>query len=113
MQGKQKENKSGMLSACSRLSITPLFSTTIYATRSKYLPMKAANTALSRVRIFIEHAIGGMKRSNILVHTFRNRLVLCHSLIVWYIGSQAIVSFDEIARETLLFSLDRALACSF
>jgi hypothetical protein len=37
-------------------------------------------------------------------------LVLCHSLIVGYIGSQAIVSFDEIARETLLFSLDRALA---
>jgi hypothetical protein len=35
---------------------------------------KAANTALSRIRIFIEHAIGGMKRSNILVHTFRNRL---------------------------------------
>jgi len=28
---------------------------------------KAANTALSRVRIFIEHAIGGMKRYNILV----------------------------------------------
>ena len=25
---------------------------------------KAANTALSRVRIFIEHAIGGMKRYN-------------------------------------------------
>ena len=35
---------------------------------------KAANTALSRVRIFIEQAIGGRKRSNILVHTFRNRL---------------------------------------
>lgn len=35
---------------------------------------KAANTALSRVRIFIEHAIGGMERSNILVHTFRNRI---------------------------------------
>ena len=34
---------------------------------------RAANTALSRVRIFIEHAIGGMKRSNILVHGFRNR----------------------------------------
>ena len=34
---------------------------------------KAANTALSRVRIFIAHAIGGMKRYNILVHTFRNR----------------------------------------
>ena len=31
---------------------------------------KAANTALSRVRIFIEHAIGGMKLYNILVHTF-------------------------------------------
>jgi len=26
------------------------------------------------VRIFIEHAIGGMKRYNILVHTFRNRI---------------------------------------
>ena len=35
---------------------------------------KAANKALSQVRIFIEHAIGGMKRSNILVHTFRNRI---------------------------------------
>ncbi len=36
---------------------------------------KAANKALSRVRIFIEHAIGGMKRYNILVHAFRNRKV--------------------------------------
>jgi hypothetical protein len=34
---------------------------------------KAANTVLSQVRIFIEHAIGGMKRYNILVHGFRNR----------------------------------------
>ena len=34
---------------------------------------KAANTALSQVRIFIEHAIGGMKRYTILVHVFRNR----------------------------------------
>lgn len=34
---------------------------------------KAANKALSQVRIFIEHAIGGMKPYNILVHTFRNR----------------------------------------
>jgi hypothetical protein len=34
---------------------------------------KATNTVLSQVRIFIEHAIGGMKRYNILVHTFRNR----------------------------------------
>jgi len=34
---------------------------------------KAANTALSQIRIFIEHAIGGMKRSNILVHVFRHR----------------------------------------
>jgi len=34
---------------------------------------KAATTALSQVRIFIEHAIGGMQRSNILVHVFRNR----------------------------------------
>ena len=36
---------------------------------------KAANTVLSQVRIFIEHAIGGMKRYNILVHVFRNRKV--------------------------------------
>src|ERR687895_1727162 len=34
---------------------------------------KAVNKALSQVRIFIEHAIGGMKRYNILVHVFRNR----------------------------------------
>jgi hypothetical protein len=34
---------------------------------------KVANKVLSQVRIFIEHAIGGMKRSNILVHGFRNR----------------------------------------
>ena len=34
---------------------------------------KATNKALSQVRIFVEHAIGGMKRSAILVHNFRNR----------------------------------------
>jgi hypothetical protein len=36
---------------------------------------KAANKALSQVRIFVEHAIGGMKRYNILVHVFRNHKV--------------------------------------
>ena len=35
---------------------------------------RAANTAVSRVRIFIAHAIGGMQRYHILVHTFRNRI---------------------------------------
>ena len=34
---------------------------------------KTANKILSQVRIFIEHAIGGMKRYNILVYGFRNR----------------------------------------
>ena len=34
---------------------------------------KAENKALSQIRIFVEHAIGGMKRYNILVHSFRNR----------------------------------------
>jgi len=34
---------------------------------------KAAHTAWSRVRIVIEHAIGGMKRYHILVHGVRNR----------------------------------------
>jgi len=33
---------------------------------------KAANQALSRVRVFVEHAIGGLKRYNIVVHRFRN-----------------------------------------
>jgi hypothetical protein len=33
---------------------------------------RAENKAVSQIRIFIEHAIGGMKRFNILVHRFRN-----------------------------------------
>jgi hypothetical protein len=33
---------------------------------------RAENKAVSQVRIFIEHAIGGMKRFNILVQRFRN-----------------------------------------
>ncbi len=33
---------------------------------------KAANKAVSQVRIFVEHAIGGLKRYNILVQRFRN-----------------------------------------
>ena len=33
---------------------------------------KEENRALSRVRIFVENAIGGIKRYNILVHRFRN-----------------------------------------
>ena len=35
---------------------------------------KAAQTALRRVRLCIEHALGGRKRSHILVQTFRHRL---------------------------------------
>jgi hypothetical protein len=34
---------------------------------------KAENQALSRVRVFVENAISGIKRFNILVHAFRNR----------------------------------------
>lgn len=34
---------------------------------------KAVNRALSQARIFIEHAISGMKRYHILVYVFRNR----------------------------------------
>ena len=33
---------------------------------------KAENRALSQIRIFVENAIGGIKRYNILVHRFRN-----------------------------------------
>ena len=35
---------------------------------------KAYNRILSKARIYVEHAIGGMKRFNVLVHRFRNRL---------------------------------------
>jgi hypothetical protein len=34
---------------------------------------RAANHAVRYVRMFIEHAIGGMKRFNILVQRFHNR----------------------------------------
>ncbi len=34
---------------------------------------QAAHTAWSHVRLFIEHAIGGMQRSHILVHVVRYR----------------------------------------
>ncbi len=34
---------------------------------------KAENQTLSRVRIFVENAISGIKRFNMLVHAFRNR----------------------------------------
>lgn len=33
---------------------------------------KADNQAVSKIRIFVENAIGGLKRYNILVHRFRN-----------------------------------------
>jgi len=33
---------------------------------------KAVNKAVSQIRIFVENAIGGLKRYNILVHRFRN-----------------------------------------
>jgi len=34
---------------------------------------KSENQALSRARIYVENAISGIKRFNILVHAFRNR----------------------------------------
>jgi hypothetical protein len=33
---------------------------------------KTENRAISQIRIFVENAIGGIKRYNILVHRFRN-----------------------------------------
>jgi len=35
---------------------------------------KSYNTTLSSIRIYVENAIGGAKRYNILVHRFRNHL---------------------------------------
>ena len=37
--------------------------------------LKAQNQAISRIRIFVENAIAGIKRANILVHTFRNHKI--------------------------------------
>jgi hypothetical protein len=36
---------------------------------------KVENQSLSRVRIFVENAIAGIKRFNILVHAFHNRKI--------------------------------------
>lgn len=35
---------------------------------------KAENRALSRVRVLVEQAISGLKRCNIVIHRFRNRV---------------------------------------
>jgi hypothetical protein len=37
------------------------------------IEQKSENCSLSRIRIFVENAISGIKRFNILVHAFRNR----------------------------------------
>src|SRR6266480_4760799 len=47
---------------------------------------KAANTALSRVRIFIEHAIGGMKRYTILVQIFECVPPFTHEAVQPFVG---------------------------
>ena len=44
------------------------------STKKRHVHSDPLNVGLSHIRIFIEHAIGGMKRYNILVHAFRNRL---------------------------------------
>lgn len=35
---------------------------------------KAENREISRVRVIVEQAISGLKRVNIVIHTFRNHL---------------------------------------
>src|SRR5437899_11965853 len=84
---------------------------------------KAANKALSQIRIFIEHAIGGMKRYNILVHAFRNRLEnfeddvigVCAGLwnfVLFYCGTTLLywlVSKDAGCLSTCLISSVRCL----
>ena len=35
---------------------------------------KAHNQAVSKIRVYVENAIGGMKRFKVLVHAFRNRI---------------------------------------
>ena len=46
---------------------------------------KLPNKAFSQIRIFIEHAIGGIKRYNILVHVFRNRKADFEDEAVWHL----------------------------
>jgi hypothetical protein len=43
---------------------------------------KAENQAISRARIFVENAIAGIKRLNILVHAFRNRIAETEDRVV-------------------------------
>lgn len=49
----------------------------IKATSNKPLTQedKDHNKAINKVRVFVEHAIAGIKRFYILVHTFRNKLI--------------------------------------
>jgi hypothetical protein len=54
----------------------------------------AANRAGSQVRIFVENAIGGIKRYNVLVHRFRNHkenfdddvIGICAGLWIFFLG---------------------------
>ena len=62
---------------------------------------KAVNKALSQVRIFVEHAIGGMKRYNILVHGFRNRkenFDLYSALLAWGLNCGRMEAFSSPLR---------------
>ena len=46
------------------------------------IEQKTENQALSRARIFIENAISGIKRFNILVHAFRNRMAKMEDVVI-------------------------------
>jgi hypothetical protein len=69
---------------------------------------KAAHTAWSQVRIVAEHAIGGIKRYNILVHSFRKLkanfeddvIVVCAGLwnFVLLFAQRGLPSLSELAR---------------
>ena len=43
---------------------------------------KSENRALSQIRVFVENAIGGVKRYNILVHRFRNHKTNFDDLVI-------------------------------
>ena len=46
---------------------------------------KEHNRQVNRVRVLVEHAIGGIKRFSILVNRFRNRLRDFEDLVIWMI----------------------------
>ena len=73
---------------------------------------KNDNYALSKVRVLVENAISGIKRYNILVHSFRNRKTgMDDEAIALAAGLwNFLAGFNTIGETTLLF--EKLLRCT-